>query len=314
MPKRRGRKSASQTPAPKSDRIYGSKKNPVGSAESKQSGYRIVLSEKIINGLKEKVKEYNQKHDSKVTLGTLKSVYRRGLGAYSSSHRPTITGGVPNTRNAWAMARVNKFLQKKSGKKVKESYVQDDDLLKEEGGFIRKEESPKVIKKRWTKKKENIGALAHNIRSLRYNITRDLKSEDEKVFLTALAVALMDKTAERVGNEDSAENGHIGITGLRKKHIKIDGNTITLKYTGKSGVDHEKTFTDEELAKALQRAIDNSATRYLLCTSDKFRIKNDRVNRYLQEFDITAKDIRGYSANKWILDKLKKVDLSLIHI
>lgn len=54
---------------------------------------------------------------------------RRGMGAYSTSHRPTITGGAPNSRQAWGFARVNKFLLKKGGTKVKAAYVQDDDLL-----------------------------------------------------------------------------------------------------------------------------------------------------------------------------------------
>lgn len=135
MPYRKGRKSAAQTPAPRSERIYGSKKNPKGTASSKTSAKDIVLSDKTISALKEKAREYNKTHKNKVSLNTLKAVYRRGLGAYSSSHRPTITGGVPNTRNAWAMARVNKFLKKKAGQKVKAAYVQDDDLL-EEGGMI----------------------------------------------------------------------------------------------------------------------------------------------------------------------------------
>ena len=124
-------------------------------------------------------------------------------------------------------------------------------------------EDPKVIRQRWKKKKTNIGAMAHNIRSLRNNITRDMKSDDEKVALTALAVSLMDKTAERVGNEESADNGHIGITGLQKKHISVDGNTVKLKYKGKSGVEHEKAITDADLAESVKKAINNSPTRYL---------------------------------------------------
>jgi len=122
-----------QTPAPKKDRIYGSKINKQKSAESKQSAKDIKFSEETIKALQNKVKEYNESHSAKVSLATLKAIYRRGAGAYSSSHRPTITGGKPNTRNAWAMARVNKFLLKKSGEPVKKAYVQDDDLLKKGG-------------------------------------------------------------------------------------------------------------------------------------------------------------------------------------
>lgn len=129
---RRGRKSAAQTPAPAKDRIYGSKTNPKGSASSEKSAKAITLSDKTMKSLQEKLKEFKEKHPAKknITLNDLKAVYRRGLGAYSSTHRPTITGGVPNTRNAWAMARVNKFLLKAGGTKVKAAYVQDDDLMK----------------------------------------------------------------------------------------------------------------------------------------------------------------------------------------
>jgi hypothetical protein len=129
MPKRRGRKSAAQTPAPRSERIYGSKKNKPGSASSEKSASKIVLSQEITDALKKKADEYNEKHSNKVSLSDLKAVFRRGAGAYSKSHRPTITGGRPNSRNAWAYARVNKFLKKKAGQKVKAAYVQDDDLL-----------------------------------------------------------------------------------------------------------------------------------------------------------------------------------------
>ncbi len=133
MPKRRGRKSAAQTPAPRSERIYGSKKNKPGSASSEKSASKIVLSQEITDALKKKADEYNEKHSNKVSLSDLKAVFRRGAGAYSKTHRPTITGGRPNSRNAWAYARVNKFLKKKAGQKVKAAYVQDDDLLKDGG-------------------------------------------------------------------------------------------------------------------------------------------------------------------------------------
>ena len=133
--KRSGRKSAAQTPAPQKERVYGSKKNPVGSAASQKSATKIKLSKSILNTLKEKVKEYNEKHKDKVSTATAKAVMRRGMGAYSKSHRPTITGGAPNSRQAWGFARVNKFLKKKSGEKVKKSYIQDDDLL-EKGGLL----------------------------------------------------------------------------------------------------------------------------------------------------------------------------------
>ena len=133
-----GGKTIAQTPAPKKDRVFGSSKNKAGSASSKKAASNIEFNESIVKTLGEKAKKYNEKHSSKVSTSTLKAVMRRGMGAYSTSHRPTITGGAPNSRQAWGYARVNKFLLKKGATKVKATYTQDDDLL-ENGGELKKE-------------------------------------------------------------------------------------------------------------------------------------------------------------------------------
>jgi hypothetical protein len=109
--------------APKKDRIYGSKKNPKGSAKG---GKKITFSAKTEATLSEKVKKHNEKapEGRKATLGMLKAVYRRGAGAFSSSHRPGMT------RDGWAFARVNAFLRLlKSGRPANPNYKQDNDLL-----------------------------------------------------------------------------------------------------------------------------------------------------------------------------------------
>ena len=121
---RRGPKSSAQTPAKPSERRKGSSKNKPGSAGTK-SDKAIDFSKKVIEALKNKVKEHNSKSKKKVTLGQLKKVYRRGAGAFSSSHRPG------KTRGQWAMARVNMFLKMVSGKPVKDSYRKaDSDIAK----------------------------------------------------------------------------------------------------------------------------------------------------------------------------------------
>jgi predicted amidophosphoribosyltransferase/GNAT superfamily N-acetyltransferase len=126
----KGGRTIAQTPAPKSDRVSGSKTNPKGSASDSYLGKSIKFNDALTKAIQNKVDEYNDKHPSnKVSLATAKAVVRRGFGAYSKSHRPTITGGAPNSRQAWGLARLNKFLIKKSGGKVKSAYIQDDDLL-----------------------------------------------------------------------------------------------------------------------------------------------------------------------------------------
>ena len=117
--KRKGPKSAAQTPSKPSERRKGSSRNKPGSAGTK-TDKGIEYSKKVIEALKNKVKEHNSKNKKKVTLGQLKKVYRRGAGAFSSSHRPGMT------RGGWAMARVNMFLKMVRGGKVKDSYRKAD--------------------------------------------------------------------------------------------------------------------------------------------------------------------------------------------
>jgi hypothetical protein len=134
----KGGRTIAQTPAPASDRVYGSKANRKGSASDSQNAKSIKFNDALEKAIENKVDEYNEKHPSdKVSLSTAKAVVRRGMGAYSKSHRPTIGGGAPNSRQAWGLARLNKFLLKKAGVKVKSAYIQDDDLLKyEQGGEV----------------------------------------------------------------------------------------------------------------------------------------------------------------------------------
>jgi hypothetical protein len=138
--KRQGRKSLAQTPAPKKERVYGSKVNKPKSASSTSSAKEIEFNDALLDAIANKVSKYNEKNSTKkITLPTAKAVVRRGMGAYSKSHRPTISQGKPNSRQAWGLARLNAFMRKKSGSTTangvvasdttKKSYIQDDDLL-----------------------------------------------------------------------------------------------------------------------------------------------------------------------------------------
>jgi len=183
------------------------------------------------------------------------------------------------------------------------------DLLEPKKQFVpRPPESPEVIEARWKKKKESIKNLSDNIRKLKVNVSRDINDENEKESLTALVVSVMLQTAERIGNDKSAGDGHLGVTGFTKENVSVSGNSVSLNYTGKSGVKHEKCFSDERVAKALKDAIKNSSSSYVFETSNGFRIKPDRVSRYLKPYGMKPKDIRGYLANKFALEKLNKIE------
>jgi DNA topoisomerase-1 len=165
--------------------------------------------------------------------------------------------------------------------------------------------SPTKLRERWDYKRDSIYNLRDNINRLKLQIRKDLKSNDEKNKITALILRMMFLTSERVGNESSAINGRFGISQLKNHHIFLRNGKIHLVYIGKSGVKHSKSFSDKtsfDILKSLKR----KNKEYLFITSDGFRVKPDRVNRYLDNFGAKSKDIRGYNANHLMANELTK--------
>ena len=161
------------------------------------------------------------------------------------------------------------------------------------------------LKQRWDYKRDSIYNLRDNIKRLKLQVRKDLKGKDEKEKLTALIVRIMMNTSERVGNEGSASNGRFGISQLKNTHIFLRNGKIHLIYVGKSGVSHSKSFSDAT-AFTILKTLKKRNNNFLFITSDGFRIKPDRVNRYLSNFGAKSKDIRGFNANHLMICELKK--------
>ena len=112
-----------KTPAKPSERKKGSKKNKPKSASKPNKS--IKFSKNTTSRLSKMVTEHNKKgKGSRAGLGALKAVYRRGAGAFSTSHAPKMS------RDGWAMARVRAFLYLlRNGRPSNPNYKQDNDLL-----------------------------------------------------------------------------------------------------------------------------------------------------------------------------------------
>lgn len=165
--------------------------------------------------------------------------------------------------------------------------------------------SRKELKKRWDYKRESIYNLRDNITRLKNQVRKDLQSGNEKNRLTALIIRIMFLTSERVGNENSASNGRFGISQLKNNHIILNDGKIFLVYVGKSGVKHSKCFSDS-ISYNILKDLKKRNKAFLFITTDGFRIKPDRVNRYLDNFGSKSKDIRGYNANYMMIKELSK--------
>jgi len=112
-----------KTPAKPSERKKSSKKNKPDSAKDDKG--KITFSQSTMEKLSKAMSEHNSKDKgSKATMGMLKAVYRRGAGAFSTSHAPNMS------RDGWGMARVRAFLYLlRNGRPSNPNYKQDNDLL-----------------------------------------------------------------------------------------------------------------------------------------------------------------------------------------
>jgi hypothetical protein len=115
--------------APKSDTPN---KNPQGEGTAKgdasgKRGAKVTAEQE--KALQKKVDDFNEKDSNtkngRATLGALKSVFQRGLGAFNVSHSPKV-----QSSEQWAYARVNAFLYLlKNGRPENPKYNTDYDLL-----------------------------------------------------------------------------------------------------------------------------------------------------------------------------------------
>jgi DNA topoisomerase-1 len=177
----------------------------------------------------------------------------------------------------------------------------------EESGNVTYTYSDKHVKERNKKKAERLRRLQKSLRKLRSQVKKDLSSSDPGVLLPALAVALIDETYERVGNAESAsEMKHYGVTTWLKKHISFSGNKAAVKYVGKSGVRQKKEIKNAKVVKLLKKLSKEKKPGDKILSVDSFALNDKRVNAYLVPFDITAKDMRGFHANREMLKHLKE--------
>jgi len=164
------------------------------------------------------------------------------------------------------------------------------------------EYSERQIADRNRDKAKKVEKLRGSIGKLRTQVKKDLKSKDEKTRNVALAIGLIDLTYERVGNPESAKEGHVGVTGWTVDHLTVGPSKVTIKYVGKSGVKHEKVVDNAASVAAIKKAIEGKGKDDLLCGCTA-----EDVNEYLKKFDVTAKDLRGFHANTEMQTRLKAI-------
>ena len=172
---------------------------------------------------------------------------------------------------------------------------------------------PKWEETRDAAKFERMADFGDRLISLRRRVHADLSTpglSQDKV--TALAVAVMDRTLVRVGNRKYAEeNDAYGLTTLTCDHVTVRGPHVHFDFAGKGGADHQLVFKDRHLASLIGECLElDGQTLFGYETTDGVAsISSTDVNRYLADTmsgPFTAKDFRTWGASTFVTEELMK--------
>jgi DNA topoisomerase-1 len=133
--------------------------------------------------------------------------------------------------------------------------------------------------------------------------------------VVASVVRLLDLGAIRVGNESYAKaNKSFGATTLRRRHAKVSGGKVRLRFKAKSGQLREATISDRRLATLVRKMQDlpgQHLFQYLNGDGTPHPVGSTDVNAYLREAmgeDFTAKNFRTWHASVLALRLLAEAD------
>jgi DNA topoisomerase-1 len=127
----------------------------------------------------------------------------------------------------------------------------------------------------------------------------------------AAVTRLMDTTYVRVGNEAyAADNETYGATTLLPEHVRDDGRSLVLEFTGKSNTPWEVAVQDAKVRKVIRECLE-------VTDGDLFWFRNERgeiqdvtsegVNDFLRELagdEVSAKDFRTWGGTATVTGAL----------
>ncbi len=138
------------------------------------------------------------------------------------------------------------------------------------------------------------------------------KLDREKVL--AAMVRLMNAAYFRVGDERYArQNKTYGIATLRRKHLEIEGDTMTFDYEGKWGQAQRKAVTDRKLRQIVEECVEfpgYEIFKYYDEDGDLRDVKSRDLNSYIKEVmggEFTAKDFRTWAGTLFAALKLAEL-------
>jgi DNA topoisomerase-1 len=170
--------------------------------------------------------------------------------------------------------------------------------------------------RRTRKKQAQLALLTNALPKIRRRVTEDLEAETgSRRLALAIGVALIDRTAMRIGRERYLDaRGTRGAGTLFGRDVAIEGDTLVLKFPAKSGKVANYTLADAKLAAAIVRVKSIPGKRLLMHRGEDGAaraIRTEELNNYLREIAgaaVTAKDFRTLHASALAAEALARLD------
>ncbi|HSD25026.1 MAG TPA: DNA topoisomerase IB [Solirubrobacterales bacterium] len=147
--------------------------------------------------------------------------------------------------------------------------------------------------------------FANSLPELRQRVERDLrKRRISRDRVLACAVRLLDRGFFRIGSEDYAEeNETYGLATMRKRHVRVTGNTLVFDYEAKGGKRRVQTLADPRVSRLVKTLRERSGGGHELLAyrnGTEWRdIRSTDINDYIQQTvgrEHSAKDFRTWNA------------------
>ncbi|WP_205504553.1 DNA topoisomerase IB [Rufibacter psychrotolerans] len=158
-------------------------------------------------------------------------------------------------------------------------------------------------------------AFGKALPGIRKQVEKDLRLRKlEKRKILAIVVELLDNSFIRIGNKAYAkENKSYGLTTLRDRHVKVEGDQLRLEFVGKKGVKHEISIKDRRLARLVKQCQDipgYDLFQYYDEEGNRQPIESGDVNEYLRSLspeEFTAKDFRTWGGTVMMVECLEQI-------
>ncbi len=169
--------------------------------------------------------------------------------------------------------------------------------------------------RRTRKKQRQLALLTSALPRIRRHVNEDLAAEaGSRTLALAIGVALIDRTAMRIGRERYLDaRGTRGAGTLFTRDVVLKGDTITMRFPAKSGKLAEYILDDARLAAAISRVMTIPGKRLLMYRDAEGKassIRTEEMNRYLRgiaDAPVTAKDFRTLHASAMAAEALAKI-------